>query len=282
MRGLPHLSAILLSLGCPSVGCRLVDSGVQFFQRSHDVAEVSPSSDGELSGDSLEFRDGLLRALNHDTWNSNSQWSAVAAWDARSGSQMTAHSLRWRLGGGEIHRWLDEQQRLVGRRSVDQALRELSRRDDLVGYNATIVWAQCSPALAKSVSDVLQRLSGPSPPSYLGLESDSGAQAEQGTDGSRRRRRVLSPAMRAAAAEAWCRVLARGLDDPQARLSAAARVLRNGGLPPLVTAEYFQGLSRWIAPDLIPRLPESLDSYQRTSNTASSPMLPELRSAALR
>ena len=278
MRGRSQLTSVLLVAVCSAVGCRLVDWGTTVGLRPPPQSTVHPpavSADDRPQG-GLEFRDGLVRLLAHDTWNANSKWSVVSAWDGRTGSQSMLPDLRWRLGAGDAHNWLDDQQRTLGDRALEAELRKLSRRNDLVGYNAAIIWAQRSPATAEAACGVLLKLSGPAPPSYRVVSAE--ADTATGQADNRPRRIVVSPAMRAAAAEAWCRLLSQRTGDVQQRLLEPARVLRHGRLPPLVTAEFYLGLSRCVPPDLVPRLPESLGVAG--GNAAAA--IPQLRIAALR
>jgi HEAT repeat protein len=157
-----------------------------------------------------------------------------------------------------------------------RCLRQLAHADNLVGWNAAILWAQQDPASAVEVVDVLQKLVV-SPPQYVAENSDGpsvigkegpsrtklGA-ANQTPDASekspvhdprnRRSRKVLSTATCCAAAEAWCLVLAASAADPIDGLAPAGRLLERTGLPNDIRSELFRGIARWVRPANIPRL----------------------------
>ncbi|HID21861.1 MAG TPA: hypothetical protein EYP14_05600 [Planctomycetaceae bacterium] len=144
-----------------------------------------------------------------------------------------------------------------------QALRELTRRKGLVGWNASILLAQRDPTAGREVRDNLERLVAGSafdrPQDAPELPSDSEASEREAGPS------VVqpSPALRAAAAEAWCHVLIReapaaGLEERQNALAPAGRLLRRPELPNSVRGELFRGCARWIPPDRIPRLANAL------------------------
>lgn len=70
--------------------------------------------------------------------------------------------------------------------------------------------------------------------------------------------RVVSAAMRNAAAEAWCRVLAVADRDPIDGLAPAGRLLQRPDLPPDVRRELVLGTAWHVPPALIPGMAEAL------------------------
>jgi HEAT repeat protein len=165
-----------------------------------------------------------------------------------------------------------------------RCLRHLAHSDNLVGWNAAIIWAQQDPVSAVEIADVLQRLVV-NPPQYLAEGSEASSVVKDGSpklkqgpasqspdarnsssvtdvgDKSGKRdlekvktRKSLSATTRCAAAEAWCLVLAASAADPIDGLAPAGRLLEYTGLPNDVRAEIFRGVARWVRPANIPRL----------------------------
>jgi HEAT repeat protein len=164
-------------------------------------------------------------------------------------------------------------------------LRRLAHSDNLVGWNAAILWAQQDPNSAVEIADVLQKLIV-QPPQYVAEVGESSSAIDQG--GSIRpksqlnkfpnnaktgtfpadaasssheperpkakTRKTISPATRCAAAEAWCLVLAASATDPIDGLAPAGRLLERTELPNDLRAELFRGIARWVRPVNIPRL----------------------------
>ncbi len=134
-------------------------------------------------------------------------------------------------------------------KTLPERLARLAGRDDLVGVNAAVLWARESPLVATAVAGKLERV----------VAGEGGAWSES---------------LRAAAAEAWCCVLAASVRDSSAAdhstptaddlvaferaLAPAGRLLLRTDLPDPVRAELFRGCARWVAPDRIPRLANAL------------------------
>ncbi len=180
-----------------------------------------------------------------------------------------------------------------------RCLSTLACSDNLVGWNATILWARHHPADAVAAAPILERLVT-DPPDYdprtgkhvfpnarpndetpAGSQSssatlsrdavaDAGATAVKtwqkltGVDQAEAQMaehtpsRQISEAMRLAAAEAWCLVLAHDESDPTEGLAPIGRLLERVDLPVNVRGELFRGVARWIAPVDIPRLENAL------------------------
>ena len=164
-------------------------------------------------------------------------------------------------------------------------LRRLARSNNLVGWNAAILWAQQDPNSAVEIADVLQKLIV-QPPQYLAEAGETmpaldqaglsrqkpqsnkfSSNAKSGTPSAdaansareqeRRKpktRKTISPATRCAAAEAWCLVLAASAADPIDGLAPAGRLLQHTELPNDLRGELFRGVARWVRPANIPRL----------------------------
>lgn len=186
----------------------------------------------------------------------------------------------WPLGVADLLHRADKTSKGSVTPAMDEGvrcLRRLAHADNLVGWNAAILWAQQDPASAVEIADVLQRLIV-NPPQYL-MENGEGpsfvnkagpAHTKQGaanqsveaadrsdsaheSQGSKTRK-TLPAATCCAAAEAWCLVLAASAADPIDGLAPAGRLLERTGLPNDVRAELFRGVARWARPSNIPRL----------------------------
>lgn len=164
-------------------------------------------------------------------------------------------------------------------------MRQLAHSNNLVGWNAAILWAQQDPDSAVEIADVLRRLIV-QPPQYVPEAIAASSLVEQdpatrfkapvnrfsnnaktgavagdagnnggGQDSQKPKpRRTISPGMRCAAAEAWCLVLAASATDPIDGLAPAGRLLERTELPNDLRAELFRGVARWVRPVNIPRL----------------------------
>eukprot|EP00913_Durusdinium_trenchii_P028277 g26505.t1 len=72
------------------------------------------------------------------------------------------------------------------------------------------------------------------------------------------RSQQISPAMQSAAAEAWCRVLAKDPASSRRAYFPAGRLLKRFDLPDVVRAELFRGIARRVPPSEIPRLENAM------------------------
>ena len=166
-------------------------------------------------------------------------------------------------------------------RDLNRELALIAHRRDRIGWNAAIMWARRDPWAARSVAPLLESLV--SDPSQAIDSPDESAEATSPVNPNRSLRATMekiwdarstfdkraqpasmtkiSAEMRAAAAEAWCLVLAadeKGSDSEQ-RLAPAGRLLIENKLPTVVRAELFRGLASVIAPDRIPGLSEAIE-----------------------
>jgi HEAT repeat protein len=213
----------------------------------------------------------------------------------------------WPLGISQVLDRLDVggNDRLVRENKQDKPLGqfclvELAKRDDRVGWNAAIIWAQRNPAAAASAAPRLEHIitasrgasqSGAAKPSEqakadesaeepppiweklwerFASEDDSALPEEPQKEPKRKSQEdEISPAMQAAAAEAWCRVLVQSSSSPLEALAPAGRLLERADLPDAVRGELFRGIARWVAPARIPRLDNAL---QESADNARAPV----------
>jgi HEAT repeat protein len=166
----------------------------------------------------------------------------------------------------------------------ERLLELLSQRDELVGWNAAILWARRNPAGSQRVVGVLERLIV-DPPDYELMPPDieqelpienSGSQTSHKPGTSNRPRVPISPAMRNAAAEAWCLQLAAMSPKPIDGLAAAGRLLEKSNIPVALRGELFRSVAAWAAPARIPRLENAL---RTGSGNERAPI--EIRRAAI-
>ena len=146
-----------------------------------------------------------------------------------------------------------------------RCLRRLACSNNLVGWNAAILWAQQDPISAVEVADRLQKLIV-NPPQYVAetgdgptntdydlsnrfkrgapkQSSDAANKSGSPNDPGRKIQKTLSTATRCAAAEAWCLVLAVSAADPIDGLAPAGRLLEQTQLPNEIRAELFRGVA---------------------------------------
>jgi HEAT repeat protein len=76
---------------------------------------------------------------------------------------------------------------------------------------------------------------------------------------------VVSTALRCAAAEAWCRLLAAGGGDPIDGLAPAGRVVQDPKLPATVRKELTVGIAWHVPPAMIPGVAEALGKSRKNS-----------------
>ncbi|MBW3539263.1 MAG: HEAT repeat domain-containing protein [Planctomycetes bacterium] len=224
------------------VGCRLLPG-------------LIPSE--KLGGGEIE---ALRASLAGDVWLPDPEWSVVR--DARAGLAQLPPLYRWRFGGRiDDHGPLEPGEDAASRRL---ALEVLAERDEPAGWNAAILLAREHPEQDARLSDVLERLvTGRTRGGLSAFKLTSRAPAAE-----------PSASLRAAAAEAWCGVLAaRSADDPFKALAPAGRALEDAALPELVRTELIYGICRRIPPRAVRAVEDAL------KNTAGTE--PSLRRAAM-
>jgi HEAT repeat protein len=173
-----------------------------------------------------------------------------------------------------------------------RCLQQLARVDNLAGWNAAILLAQHEPTSAIELADRLERLAL-DPPFYF---VDTGERCPPKADATAagrspsgkssaannsppvptRAMKRIAPATQAAAAEAWCLVLAASAEDPVDGLAPAGRALERVNLPNSVRAELFRGVAAWVPPAHIPRLENALRQGEKKSRAPA-----EIRQAAI-
>jgi HEAT repeat protein len=182
-----------------------------------------------------------------------------------------------------------------------RCLRQLARADNLAGWNATILLAQHEPTSAIEMADRLERLVLDPPfyfvdtgercpqkgdPTASGRSSSSKSSpangdakhkpAENSPPVPPRATKRITPATQAAAAEAWCFILAASAEDPIDGLAPAGRALERVNLSNSVRAELFRGVAAWVPPAHIPRLENALRQGEKKSRAPA-----EIRQAAI-
>ncbi|MCA9067867.1 MAG: HEAT repeat domain-containing protein, partial [Planctomycetaceae bacterium] len=220
------------------------------------------------------FCETLSQDLEHDHWQPNPVWSPTREWENREPHGPAAGSLRWRYASKT---WEDSLQRLDDNIALEEErpsvvwttedhLAQLAKQDTPAGWNAAILLAQRIPHGADGVEPILKKLvtqSGRLP------ASESPATEKASSNG-------ISPNMRAAAAEAWCLVLASRAEEPIDALADAGTALLDFRLPDEVRAELFRGIGRWVPPANVPGLDQHVPE---TRNDRPIPIT--LRRAAL-
>ncbi len=237
-------------------GCRLVQIG-----------EVEPAWKSEI-------RDSLAASLTQEQWQRRWEWSPEREWETRETRRPAASSLRWRLGVKEWPEFLAALESQWAKVNSSQPsfdaevlLGELAREDNLAGWHAAILLARQHPAETRYLEPVLKRLAA-EPPEYPPAGSESGSAAAAP--------RRIPVSMQAAAAEAWCLVLASAEGDPIEALAPAGQALVNENLPVEVRGELFRGIGRWVPPSHVPGLDHALAAGREPSSHSR-----ELRHAAI-
>ena len=171
-------------------------------------------------------------------------------------------------------------------------LQHLARVDNLAGWNAAILLAQHETTSAIELADRLERLALDPPLYYVDTgerclpKADATASGRSPSGKSSvannsspvppRATKRISPATQAAAAEAWCLVLAASAEAPVDGLAPAGRALERVNLPNSVRAELFRGVAAWVPPAHIPRLENALRQGEKKSRAPA-----EIRQAAI-
>jgi HEAT repeat protein len=248
------------------------------------------------------------KPLGADLWRPNPAWSPLNELDEVPISDPEVCLWRWTHPQFQAALKLAEGQGLISapiRRDAEAAaagqrigptdtllnawFSNLARTDDLVGWNAAILWSHYDPSAASETVGVLSRLVE-RPPRYqpeepLTIRAQNGAQEsapaasgknQPAKSGRSIARIEISMNMRLAAADAWCRVLGASREDPESALAPAGRALQSGKLPTKVEDELLRGIARRVRPDRIPGLSRALES-----NDQESPRAIESRRAAV-
>lgn len=233
----------------------------------------------------------LVETLSEDRWTFNSEWSPTS----------TQHAWRWRFrldpqilrslptDSTVLPTGLTKTEDLDDTRPVVDSIRDfsedehnlptawitqlphLAERSDQVGRNAAIMLAQHQPASGSALADRLQAcVAGTDtvPPitNWWSLSADQAADPV-----------MTSDACRAAAAEAWCRVLGDQPGEAIDNFAPIARFLQSHeDLPVGVRLELWRGVSRHVPPVAIAEINAGL-----LSEANGRPVRQEVRQAAL-
>jgi HEAT repeat protein len=260
-----------------------------------------------------EIREALIQHLDADQWRLNTAWSPGDEARSRREGIPLADRLRWthlgwRAAQGEVAE--DEETALAASEAAaleadgsadrpptvevevaaltempemfrpelepfgPRELRPLAFDDDLVGWNASILWAQLDPASAGDVVPQLLQLIS-EPPSYL-APPDATAKGSSNTEPVPR---VISPALQAAAVDALCLVLAQSSAEPGAAMEPALELLGKPKLSEALRGELFRGIARRVPPRDIPRLKQALQYKSVEQKIEKAPT--NLRRAAI-
>lgn len=194
----------------------------------------------------------LAERLDRDDWRPDPAWSPEHK-----------DQLRWRLGlsspavdgdgsAATIETLLAEWDNRGPAGRDGHPLLILSGRSGRVGANAAILLAQSDPVTAAPLAGRLAGLvtgDAPEPTASsdfaslltrVGLISAEAAKNDRPSDMTR-----------AAAAEAWCRLLAAGEGCAEGRLAVPGRAWQRTDLPDLVRGELLRGLARHLPPERI-------------------------------
>ena len=183
----------------------------------------------------------LAGQLDRDDWRVDSDWSPADDPDA----------FRWEFAGGEPLAELPAEADDTLPAETQHALTTLATRRDRVGWNAVILLGRHapSPSVAESLAAIVRGESAVEAADGLERFALRFADAEAENDDAVE---VIPIALRSAAAETWCRLLAAGDKGMiEARLAAPGRVWRQKELPETVRGELIRGLARHLPPERI-------------------------------
>lgn len=197
-----------------------------------------------------------------DRWTKTTGWSALN--DDRRYPLANATAPRWRWKHSEA--------------AFDAACQSLCRRNDLRGWNAAILCAQYDPTTASDTLPVLARLVT-KPPTFQPRVISADKTGEKKNKPQRSSPQPISLNMRAAAAEAWCAVLATTDNEAETALAPAGRALAQNDLPLEIRGELFRGIARHVQPHRVPGMIDTLLSDGRDPDIKAAPA--EIRRAAI-
>lgn len=247
--------------------CLLLGTGCEILE----MQEPSPVRETPLLEPNL--LESISRDLEDDHWQPNPSWSPTTEWENREPHGPAAGSLRWRYASKS---WQETVQKLRDALALqnqsppqwtdEDLLAELAKQETRAGWNAAILFAQRVPHRAGWVEPLLKRLALNA---VLSQIPESEGDPKNGS-------RSVSQNVQAAAAEAWCLVLASRAADPTDALEAPAIALLDFYLPENVRGEFYRGIGRWVPPTNVPGLDEALPSQRGEQPTSM-----DLREAAM-
>ncbi len=191
-----------------------------------------------------------IEALMEDHWLPNPRWSPEQERKHRESTHNSDSNLRWRYASDQLPGTLSAyQSNLISGPALDDwFLLGVAKRKDLAGWNAAILYASINPEGSEELEPILNRLVM-DPPSYSPVDPKSSVKQPP---------RRISISLQAAAAEAWCLVLANSGSDPIDALAPAGKALQNADLPDAVRGELFRGIARYVPPANVPGLDQAL------------------------
>ena len=151
-------------------------------------------------------------------------------------------------------------------------LQQLANRDDLSGWNATIMLARQIPqSLTSSQYARLKELTL----EKIEYETTSGKRSldrleSDQKDAESSEVKPLSDSMQAAAAEAWCYALAQQPGDASENFAEAGRALQKQLISDAVRIELMRGITRKIKPRLVPSLNRQMAESELQQGITSS------------
>jgi HEAT repeat protein len=259
--------------------CLAAGGGCRMFVEGFGSLRASPTDERESAG---------ARALEVDLWRPNTNWSplfemvqvpisvpdaALERWSHPYLSTALAAAAQEGLISAEASRAAatpSAVQRSLPDPAVNAWFAELSKHNDLAGWNGAILWAHYDPRAAREATSILARLVE-HPPTYVpaqrpASEPNTPFGRNPGQAGPKVSDKpaagvpiVVSPNFQCAAAEAWCLVLAAAPGEPENALAPAGRALAAGTLPSKVQDELLLGIARRVRPARIPQLVRALN-----------------------
>lgn len=161
-----------------------------------------------------------------------------------------------------------------------------SKQNNLRGWNAAILLTQKRNQDARKahfqyspLANILERIVT-EPLTYDVATGNAVTKLLQKKEGDNKKKKVkkedekqpktatISIAMRAAAAEGWCLLLARSVEDPIEGLAPVGRLLERAELPIEIHAELFRGAAKWVPPVDIPRLDAAFQDVRNPNKSA--------------
>jgi HEAT repeat protein len=247
----------------------------------------------------------LAEQLNRDRWIANRDWTPRTEREGMFEGRPLPGRLRWKyyeppLAPQKTRSEIDPTRRAALPTRTTRALTEadilpqtgqseaererrlrelvaLAEQDNLSGWNAAILLAHWDPRAARKALPVLQRLAM-EPPKYQLEPPKPTNPAPEAKPPVPSPAQQISLAMRSAAAEAWCLVLATEKPDAHNAFTAAEEYVAEAEVPEEIRAELFRGLARRVRPCDVAGLGDCL---HHTGVAEMGPEGAELRRAAV-
>ena len=279
------ISTWLLVAAASVCGCQLLE-----LRAAGDSVEAVTARVVQVAEPRRREQSMLEKSLTEGMWRRNLHWSPRAESGSCQNGVPQPAELRWHFVAADPDAGLPVEGRAVGSGEVAVAsafernvtvadLREVAGEDDLAGWNAAILLARRAPREATGMLPILERLATERPEYTLRriVEAADGDRLDAG--GSRKQR--IAGTMQAAAAEAWCLVLASQPGNSDERMAPAGRALANAGPGELLLQqELIPGIARGVPPERVPAAMKWLDEY-RESPGADSSVPVEMRRAVV-